>query len=340
MTASMNVIDCHSDYGIKVMFEHQKGNDDVLKRLHLPQLKKGKVNLECLVVGGDFDFYPQLNSRNAEIIFKTIDIIKSEIEKNSDLFQLILTGNDLKALSNRNCFILTLEGAGSIGSNLNLLEVNFKRGIRFITLTHNERNEIGDGIGVKNPRGLTSFGKKVINKMNQLGMIIDLSHSSNPLFWDVIKNIDSLCITSHSNVKSICNHVRNLTDNQIEAIASQGGVIGMNLYGGFIDLNPEHVTINRLIDHVDYIVDLIGIDYIGIGADLLDYAVEDNIQLNDTSSEEARENPIQIQYPRILSNVSEFSQIFKALKQRGYTKKEIKKIAGENFIRVFKSVLI
>ena len=113
----------------------------------------------------------------------------------------------------------------------------------------------------------------------------------------------------------------------------------MNLYGGFIDLNPEKVTLDRLIDHIDYLVDLVGIDYIGIGADLLDYAVEDNIQLIDTSSKEARENPIQIQYPRILSNVSEFSQIFNSLKKRGFAKKEIKKIAGENFIRVFKSIL-
>jgi membrane dipeptidase len=339
MNASMYVVDCHSDYGIKVMFEHQRGNDDVLNRLHLTRLKKGGVNLECLVVGGDFDFYPQLNSRNTEIIFKTLEIINGEIKKNSDILHQIMTKDDLKALSSKTCFLLTLEGASSIGSDLNLLRKFFEKGIRLITLTHNERNEIGDGIGVKTPRGLTIFGERVIDRMNELGMIIDLSHSSNPLFWDVIGKIDSPCITSHSNVKSICNHVRNLTDDQIEAIAEKGGAIGMNLYGGFIDLNPEHVTIDRLIDHVDYIVDLIGIDYIGIGADLLDYAVEDKIQLRDTSSEEARENPIQIQYPRILSNVSEFPLIFEHLRKRGYTKKEIKMIGGENFIRVFKSIL-
>ena len=335
----MNIVDCHSDFGIKVMYEHQRGNDDILNGCHLTRLKKGGVNLECIVVGGDFDFYPQIDSRNAETIFKTLEIIKREIEKNSDVLHQIKTKSDLKILSNRTCFLLSLEGANSIGSDLNLLNKFFEKGIRLITLTHNERNEIGDGIGVKNPKGLTTFGEKVINRMIDLGMIIDLSHSSNPLFWDVIKQIDTHCITSHSNVKSICNNVRNLTDNQIEAISEKGGVIGMNLYGGFIDLNPEYVTIDRLIDHVDYIVDLIGVDYIGIGADLLDYAVEDNLQLLDTSSEEARENPIQIQYPRILSNVSEFSLIFEYLKKRGYTKKEIKKIAGENFIRVFKSIL-
>jgi membrane dipeptidase len=335
----MNVVDCHSDFGIKVMYEHQRGNDDILNGLHLTRLKKGGVNLENLVVGGDFDFYPQIDSRNTDIIFKTLEIVNSEIEKNSDVFHQIMTKNDLKEVSNRICFLLSLEGASSIGSTLNLLEEFFEKGIRLITLTHNERNEIGDGIGVKSPKGLTAFGEKVIDRMIELGMIIDLSHSSNPLFWDVIRKIDTPCITSHSNVKSICNHVRNLTDNQIEAISEKGGVIGMNLYGGFIDLNPEYVTIDRLIDHIDYIVDLIGIDYIGIGADLLDYAAEDNIQLNDTSSEEARENPIQIQYPRILSNVSEFSLIFDYLKKRGYTKKEIKVIAGENFIRVFKSIL-
>ena len=335
----MNVVDCHSDYGIKVMFEHKRGNDNILTGLHLTRLKKGGVNLECLVVGGDFDFYPQIDSRNSETIFKTLEIINGEIKTNSDVLHKIITRNDLKALSDRTCFLLSLEGASSIGSDLNLLEEFFEKGIRLITLTHNEKNEIGDGIGVKSPKGLTNFGERVIDRMNKLGMIIDLSHSSNPLFWDVINKIDTPCITSHSNVKSICNNVRNLTDKQIEAVSEKGGVIGMNLYGGFIDLNPEHVTIDRLIDHVDYIVDLIGIDYIGIGADLLDYAVEDNIQLVDTSSEEARKNPIQIQYPRILSNVSKFSLIFKYLKKRGYTKKEIKMIAGENFIRVFKSIL-
>ena len=176
----MNIVDCHSDFGIKVMFEHQRGNDDVLKGLHLTRLKKGGVNLECLVVGGDFDFYPQIDSRKAEVIFKTIEIINSEIEKSSRIFRQITTKNDLDALPKRICFVLALEGAGSIGSNLNLLTKFFKKGIRLITLTHNERNAIGDGIGVKNPRGLTTFGKKAISRMMDLGIIIDLSHSSSP----------------------------------------------------------------------------------------------------------------------------------------------------------------
>jgi membrane dipeptidase len=334
------IVDGHSDFGLKLLYEQKKGQNNVLRDIHLPQLRKGQVNLEVFNIGGDFDFYPTLNPRDPQIVLQTLEVVLKEISDNENLFVLIKKNDDFEKISNSHKvgFLLALEGAGAIGSDFSRLRDFFRLGLRLITLTHNERNLFADGLGVESPRGLTDLGKCLIHEMDDLGMIVDLSHASEPTFWDTLKYSENPIITSHSNAKTICNNMRNLSDDQIKAIGNKNGVIGINFVGQFIDNNPKNASIDRLIDHVDFIVDLIGINHVGLGPDFLDYVVEDKVELYDTSSKKTQKEPVEMIYPPGLWKVSDYPNLFLSLEKRGYAPKDIKKILGENFVRVYKQV--
>jgi membrane dipeptidase len=148
----------------------------------------------------------------------------------------------------------------------------YKLGVRSITLTHFARNELGDGSRDDSGSHLTEFGFEVVREMNRLGMIIDISHINETGFWDVIKNTKSPVIASHSNCKALSDHHRNLTDDQIRAVAKNGGVVNLSYCGGFIKQgvtreNLREVTIDDWLDHVDHINDLVGSNHIGLGSD-------------------------------------------------------------------------
>ncbi|MCJ7649417.1 MAG: dipeptidase [Candidatus Lokiarchaeota archaeon] len=334
------IVDGHSDFGLKLLYEQQKGYHSVLRDNHLPQLRKGQVNLEVFNVGGDFDFYPALDPRDPLIVFQTLDSVLKEVSDNEDLFLIVKNIKDFEKISNSDKvgFLLALEGAGAIGSDFSRLRNFFRLGLRLITLTHNEQNSFADGLGVESPRGLTDLGKKFIHEMEEMGMILDLSHSSEPTFWDALNYSNNPVITSHSNAKTICNNIRNLSDDQIKAIGNKNGVIGINFVGQFIDNNPKNASIDRLIDHVDFIVDLIGIDHVGLGPDFLDYVVEDKVELFDTSSKDTQKEPVEMIYPKGLKTISDFPNLFMALEKRGYSQGDIKKIQGENFVRLYKYI--
>lgn len=205
--------------------------------------------------------------------------------------------------------------------------------------------------------GLNDFGKQVVKRMNELGMMVDLSHVGEQTFWDAINTTTKPVLISHSSVYALCPVPRNLKDDQIKAVAKNGGVIQVNFYSGFVDSNyiknrtkimarhkqeidslknlkwasyeieewaakkyPDELeairpTLSQLIDHIDYIVKLVGVDYVGLGSDF------DGIE----------------SAPKPLNDVTAFPLITKALLERGYSKKDIDKILGENFIRVFKA---
>ena len=205
--------------------------------------------------------------------------------------------------------------------------------------------------------GLSQFGKEVVRRMNQLGMIVDISHVGEQTFWDAINTTTKPVIASHSCVYNLCPVFRNLKDDQIKAIGKNGGIIDLNFYSGFVDSNYEknqklfhanhkteidslkalgkpgyeidewlaktyrteaaalRPTLNQLLDHLDYIVRLIGVDHVGLGSDF------DGISSS----------------PQGLDDVTDFPNITKSLVERGYSKKDIEKILGGNFIRVFKA---
>jgi membrane dipeptidase len=229
-----------------------------------------------------------------------------------------------------------------------------------LTWATSDRDERPDNIPNPN-KGLSDFGKRVVRRMNELGMMIDVSHSGEQTFWDVINTTTKPIIASHSCVYRLCPVSRNLKDDQIKAIGKNGGVIMVCFFPGFLDstwvvkehefdrrhkteedsiwkLNPDEdsldhylyskyrnelmaidktVPISVLIDHIDYIVKMIGIDHVGLGSDF--DGMSDYTQGLDGNG------------------VLDFPKITKVLLDRGYSKKDVNKILGENFIRVFKA---
>jgi membrane dipeptidase len=260
--------------------------------------------------------------------------------------------------------LIGVEGGHMIEDDMTKLDSLTKRGMRYMTLTWNnstswatsamDETEHADSLKHK---GLTDFGKQIVRRMNELGVIVDLSHVGEQTFYDAISVTSKPVMLSHSSIWSICPVFRNVKDDQIRAVAKNGGVIDINFYSGFLDstfakkmavlegtegkrikdslgqgydqaklnqiwneyfhnqLEPYRPTISKLVDHIDYIVKLVGDDYVGIGSDF-----------DGVSS-----------LPIGLDDVTKYPLITEELKRRGYSDKSIKKILGGNVLRVMKA---
>ncbi len=231
---------------------------------------------------------------------KIIEVYQEEIKKN--------IVNDLYTP------ILSLEGGEAIEGSLENLEEFYNKGVRLMTLTWNYRNEIADGITEKEGRGLTDFGKNVVRKMNDLGMVVDISHLSEKGFWDVAGTASKPFVASHSNARALCSHKRNLTDEQIKEIIKSGGVIGINFYPVFLE-DSGKCTMEKIVDHMEYILDLGGENSLGLGSDF------DGIDC----------------LPDGMTGIESIKELILLMKNRRFGENIIKKILFSNFMRVFKA---
>jgi membrane dipeptidase len=247
-----------------------------------------------------------------------IDKFYQEIEENSDAIEIALNYDDIIRITNsaKCAGILCLEGGELIEGDLAVLRMLHKLGIRYMTLTWNYDNQIGCGIGTDKDTGLSKFGVEVIKEMNRIGIIVDVSHASEMTFWDALKISTMSVICSHSNAKSICSHKRNLSDEQIKAIAKKEGVIGINFNSDFLN-NSGEADIDDIIKHIEYIASLVGAEHIGIGSDF------DGIEKT----------------PRDLKSIEDMNELFNRLAKMNYTQKQINDISGENFLRVIKETI-
>lgn len=244
---------------------------------------------------------------------------KIEFATSTDTIQRITAGNKLAALS-------SIEGAYALDENnaVELTQQFYDVGVRMIGFTWNYSNALGEGASrvFGNPEqtssegGLTTLGADVVKKMNELGMIIDVSHMAEDTFWDVLQVTEAPIIASHSGVNALKEHNRNLTDEQLLALKNNGGVISIVFYPAFLTENTSGY-VRDIVDHIDYVVELIGIEHVGIGSDY------DGASL-----------------PEDLQDVSEFPRIIEELTFRGYTKQEIEQIIGGNALRLMDDVAV
>lgn len=177
--------------------------------------------------------------------------------------------DDLKELhEDKVGMLLGIEDGAALEGSLEVLRAFYQLGIRCITLTWNNRNQLGDGVNeCLTSGGLTVFGKQVVKEMNRLGMAVDVSHISEHGFWDVVDITDKPILATHSNAQACCNVARNLKDDQIRAIAKLKGIIGINFYPNFLSNEKEDANIDSIYRHIEYLLTLVGEDYIAFGAD-------------------------------------------------------------------------
>jgi membrane dipeptidase len=327
-------IDMHYDAPFSVESRREKGEKNVLARLFLPSWEKGGVKASFLIVGGDSDVHPQTL---ASTLRRAEQVLLDFEESNSKVVQ-VTNAKELEQAWQKNQFggFLALEGGMPLEGSLENLRILFRYGIRSIQVTHNRRNQIADGVGEAcTGGGLTTFGKKVIRRMNELGIIIDLSHLSEAGFWSIIECTDAPIIVSHSNSKSICNHVRNLTDKQLEAVAKNGGVVGINFFPPFVD--SQNPTIEHVLNHIDHFKLIMGIDHIGIGTDFFDFMREHVVE-NVLSKDQVYANQ-EFNLIKGLEGMVELPYLTKGLIERGYSVGEINKILGQNTLNLIRKVV-
>lgn len=219
--------------------------------------------------------------------------------------------------SNDTKFILSIENGSAISGNLENINYLYDCGVRIMSVTWNDDNDLGCGAKTKNDTGLTKLGIEYVKKLEKLGIIIDVSHASERTFWDVLRYTKSPIVATHSNVYNLSNCERNLKDEQIKAIAQRNGIIGICYYSDFLNMN-EKAGLQDIINHIKYIKNLVGIDYIGLGSDF------DGMNVEETANG--------------IKNISEIHNIEENLLMEGFSKDEISRIMSKNWIRVLKKI--
>lgn len=195
--------------------------------------------------------------------------IKKLHENGIDVLQVRTAEDAGNVLKHKAATLLAIEEGGAIDGRLEALRCLYELGVRAMTLTWSNRNDIADGINEEaTGSGLTLFGKQVVAEMNRLGMLVDVSHISTAGFWSVIETSTKPIIATHSNAKSLCSHPRNLNDEQIKALAQNGGLAGITFAGQFLEEDWRNACIESVYKHIDYMLNLIGNDdHIGFGSD-------------------------------------------------------------------------
>lgn len=357
------LVDTHNDIPSKAIEKGISFDQDthIQTQSDLQRMLQGGVDAQLFSIwcdGNQKDPYAWAN--------REMDTVLAWTKRNPSKMMLAFTAADMeKAAQQKKLGVaFGVEGGHMIENDLGKLEALYNKGARYMTITWNNSTDWATSALDETTRadslkhkGLTDFGKQVIQKMNALGMLVDLSHVGEQTFWDAIHTTTKPVLVSHSCVYTICPHRRNLKDDQIKAIGQNGGVIHLNFYSGFLDssferrsdaftarhktemdsllkINPEpyymqvylfnkypdevkglRPPMSALLDHLDYIVKLIGVDHVGLGSDF------DGVN----------------SLPEQLDDVTSYPLITKALLQRGYSKNDVRKILGGNFLRLLKA---
>ena len=348
-------IDSHIDTIQRVMMGCDLGTRSDAGHVDFPRLREGKMHAAF------FALWVPVFFRGAEAVRRTLDLrdaMQSLLDQHADQIELATTASDIERIvkAHKIAAFSTVEGGHSIDDDLHVLRTYYRLGIRSMTLTHARNTNWADSASdTPANNGLTDFGRDVVNEMNRLGMIVDLSHVSDKTFYDALAATTKPVIVSHSSMRAISNVPRNVSDEMLRALAKNGGVIGINFGMGFI--NPKDAealrsatdteaeaplltgraldeyaaqnaqqlfgkraavvaTVEDIADHIDHAVKVAGIDHVGIGSDFDGIAGTANG----------------------LEDVSKMPFLTAALLNRGYGEHELKQLLGQNHLRVIREV--
>ena len=296
----------------------------MIDKLDFPRMEEGGLDAVFFAV---FVFQgprtPEGNEQAKQTALKTFTAIQGSLAQNSAVAELALTPDDAYRLESekKRAIFIGMENGYPIGTDLSQINDFYDLGARYITLCHMSNNDICDSsTDPKGPEhnGLSEFGKQVVAEMNRLGMMVDISHVSDKTVLDVLEMSTAPIIASHSSARAVYEHPRNLPDELLKKIADKGGVVQATIE--YVKAHasyerPELPTVAEFVDHIVHIVNVAGIDHVGIGTDF-----DGGGELSDCY------------------DVSEMGNITRELVKRGYTAKQIQKIWGGNLMRVFREV--
>ncbi|HVG18061.1 MAG TPA: dipeptidase [Blastocatellia bacterium] len=368
------VIDTHNDItspladeGFDLAMSGIEPNGKIKTHTDIRRMKAGGLDAEffAVYVGKEFvNKKPSEGGGAARRALDVIDIVNEQVRRHPETFEMAGTADDVRRVAKKGkiAALMGIEGGHAIEDSLRTLRMFYKLGVRYMTLTHTNTNDWADSSGdiedpnVKHHNGLTDFGREVVREMNRIGMMVDISHVSDKTFYDVVETSRAPVIASHSSARALADHPRNMTDDMLRAIAKNGGVVMVNFFDAFIDRRkaelgkranarreelvkqfpnePKRVAeemekwraandlgrtpLSVLIDHIDHIAKTAGIDHVGIGSDF------DGVPLTGV--------------PEGMEDISKLPNITVELMRRGYSDADIKKVLGENFLRVMSAV--
>jgi len=280
----------------------------------VPRLLEGGVTCQVFAVSGERSRTPSHSLRTA---LEMIDRFFRECDANRGAVVPVTTHGEIVQAkrAGKVAAMLSIEGADVLEGSVDVLRVFHRLGVRMVGLVHSIRNELADGVADRRTGGgLSELGAQAVGELNRLGMIVDVSHLNDEGFWDVLELSRDPVIASHSNARAVCDHPRNMTDDMIRALAEKGGVMGMNFAPGFV--HPSRATLGGVVDHIDYIVGLVGPGHVGLGSDF------DGIPST----------------PVGLEDVTRIPAITEELVRRGYGEDDVRKILGGNHLRLIRAV--
>lgn len=314
---------------------------------YFSNLKKAGID----VINAGCTVMPWMKLGNSEF-WHWLGEMEHNLATNNELASFVTTVEDIKKanMERKVAVILGCQDLSMIDRDLKLLRILYKLGFRILGLAYQYRNVIADGCGERTDAGLSNFGVNIVKEMNELGIVIDLSHVGRASTIDVMKISEDPVIFSHSCVRTLNPHIRNISDEQIKCLAENGGVVGIAAVSNFLvkPTDPSktpYATVEDYLDHIDYVAKLVGVNHVGIGLDIGErYTLEDwhyivfdrYPELHPVMSEE--EFKKQLQQPYGLKKAEDCINITMGLVTRGYSDQEIEKILGGNFLRVFKKV--
>ena len=290
-------------------------------QVSIQKMEEGKLDAQFLAAFLAQKELDEASSQKAvEKCHKMIEGIYADVAKYKDDCGIALTEEDARRLKaeGKKAFFIGIENGYAIGKDIKNVKKYKDMGVQYMTLSHSYDNDICNSSSntADASKGLTAFGRKVVKEMNKVGMMIDVSHVSEGTFWDVIKLSKDPIFASHSSVRALCDHDRNLTDEQLRALAKNGGVIQICIYGGYLNKDAKKASVDDVVRHIDHAVKVAGIDHVGIGSDFdggggVLGCKGDNDMINITVK----------------------------LIEKGYSEEDLRKIWGGNFFRVMNQVI-
>ncbi len=305
------VVDLHND----IMLDVQSGKRDITRRSpvghsDLPRFREGGVDVQVFALF----VHPSEADRGRQRVSALLDAFDHLAASNQSALSSVTSAAEIRQLhgTGRLAVVLAVENGSALEGDPAYVDVLFRRGVRMMGLTWNNSNGLADGALESTHGGLTPVGRAVLQRMRDVGMVVDVSHLSEKSFWDVLAATHGPIVATHSNAAGLTSHQRNLTDDQLRAMAERGGVVGVNFVPAFLG----GASLAQVLEHVTYLVSLMGANGVALGSDFDGFT--------------GRVNG--------LEDVSRLPALTAALLDRDYEPETIRKILGGNALRVFGEV--
>jgi membrane dipeptidase len=330
-------VDAHNDLLIEVAFRmRRRGETNPFAEHWLPKLRSGGVSLQVCPVYVDLPLLPDGALREA---LSLVAAFHRAVHDNADDVLAVRTRDDLAAVERRERIglLLSLEGAEPLGYDPWLAEVLWELGARMISLTWNRRNPFADGAGEVDAGGLSGLGRQLVDLCVELGFVLDLAHAGERTFREVLDRIgDAPVIVSHADCRAVFDHPRNLSDDALKELAEHAGVLCVMQHP--ISVDHTSPTIDRVVDHIDHAVEVMGIDHVGLGSDFTQQlarsynwvAPPDALLPDGMAADAAIEG---------LAGPDDFPNLVAALRRRGYEGESLEAVLGGNLLRVLGDAL-